>query len=270
MKPVILIILFFFVITGSFVYIFRPNYSKIKKKIQTTSCKFKTVTFERELLYRLYKPTIKSSTLYPLIVNLHGAAERGKDNLSQIDEMASTLISGTIQRKHPAFVFIPQCPEGTQWVNTGFIKTPFGHYQQSSIPESPEMKMIIAVITELITQYPIDKSRIYVSGFSMGGSGTWDIISRHPDLFAAALVMSGVSDTSTAEKIKKVPVWAFTGEFDDIAPPQLNKEMCEAVLKSGGNCKYTLYSKTGHNCVNHVLNEPGVLEWLFSQKRKLQ
>ncbi len=244
-----------------------PIYHKIIYKLQTNGMKFSKTQFDRPLLYRFFSPVIKADKKYPLVIVLHSAAERGSDNISQIDGVASVLISKKVQKMHPSFVFMPQCPKGTQWVNTDFTKTPFSHYQQLLIPESVEMKMIYAVIRELVSKYPIDTSRIYIGGFSMGGSGTWDMISRYPDLFAAAFVMAGVSDTATAAKIKNIPVWAFSGEFDDIAPAILNKEMCDAINQVGGNCKFTMYRSIGHYCVHEAMKEPGFIEWLFSQKK---
>jgi predicted peptidase len=267
MKSILLTLLIIFIVIAPPVYLFRDHIYRTAYRILTKSFTFSSEKFDRDLCYRLYIPKIKKNVRYPLIVSLHGAAERGSDNLRQIDGIASTFISRKIQRKNPAFVFIPQCPENTQWLNTGFTKIPFGHYEQSSIPESPEMKMVIAVINQLIAQYPIDSGRIYIGGFSMGASGTWDIISRHPDLFAAAFVMAGVSDTSTAEKIKEIPVWAFNGSLDHIAPPSLNTEMYSAIIRAGGNCKLTVYDKTGHYCVHQAMKEPGFIEWLFSQKK---
>lgn len=268
MKPLLFTLLFLSVVAAPVAYFLRPFYHRMVKNALTKSFKFHSNNFERDLLYRLYKPGVKKDTLYPLIIILHGAAVQGNDNIRQIDAIASTFISRKIQRKNPSFVFMPQCPEGTLWVNHGFTKIPFGHYQQSSIPESPEMKMIIAVIKQLISQYHIDTNRIYVGGFSMGSSGTWDIISRYPDMFAAAFLMSGVSDTSIAGKIKHLPVWAFHGALDDIAPPSLNKEMCDAIIRSGGTCKLTIYDNVGHYCVPQAMREPGFIEWLFLQRKK--
>lgn len=254
-------------------YLFRPILSPIYYKIiyslRTDAMKYTKAQFDRPLLYRFFSPVTKNGKKYPLVVVLHSAAERGSDNFGQIDGVASILISKKIQKKYPSFVLMPQCPDGTQWVNTGFTKTPFSHYQQSSIPESMEMKMIHAVIRDMILKYPIDTSRIYVGGFSMGGSGTWEMISRYPDLFAAAFVMAGVSDTSTAAQIKNIPVWAFSGELDNIAPASLNREMCEALNRAGGNCKFTMYHGVGHYCVHEAMKEPGFVDWLFSQRMRL-
>lgn len=129
------------------------------------------------------------------------------------------------------------------------------------------MKMIVKLINQLTRELPIDKSRIYVLGFSMGGAGTWDIITRHPDLFAAAVPMSGQNDTATAAKITHIPVWAFHGKKDDIAPARLNEEMRDAINKSGGNCRLTIFDNLEHSCEKQAIKYSGLIDWLYTQKK---
>lgn len=249
------------------IYYFRSELLFFKCSYQTVALKYSSSEFARSLLYRIFIPKTKTDKLYPLVLVLHGAAERGSDNKKQIESIVATFLSGKVQKKHPSFLLIPQCPDGTQWVNTGFIKTPFDHYLQSAIPESDEMRMIIRVIDKMLFEYPIDTSKVYVMGFSMGSSGTWDIISRHSDIFAAAVPISGVSDTSVAKKIAHIPVWAFHGKLDSIAPARLNVEMQKSIIASGGTCKLTLFDGIGHSCVGQSLHEPGLIEWIFKQRK---
>ena len=153
--------------------------------------------FKRDLLYRLHIPLKageKTAVKFPLVVYLHSGASGGCDNKAQIEKGAETFADDALQAKHPCFVLAPQCPSRRQWLNTTFKKMPFTNYDQDAIPESHEMKMIVRLIHRLIRDYPVDPLRIYVTGFSMGGSGTWDIITRYPNLFAAAVPFSGVSD----------------------------------------------------------------------------
>jgi predicted peptidase len=220
-----------------------------------------------ELHYRLFHPRIEDGRSYPLLIYLHGAGQRGNDNKRQLDGLMLFLTSKKVQKKHPSFVLAPQCPENRQWLNTNFKKIPFEHYNQSEVTESDENKMIIRLIETLSNQYPIDKNKIFILGFSMGSSGTWDIITRHPNLFAAAVPISGVSDTTTAQKIKNIPVWAFHGENDSVAPVQLNMEMQETINKYGGNCRLTVFKGKGHGCSWDAINHPGLIDWLFSQQK---
>ncbi len=236
---------------------------------KTKSLSFGSKEFSRKLLYRLYVPEVKlnSDSKYPIVLILHGGNERGSDNKRQIEFIANTFLSRKVQKQHPSFVVIPQCPQGTQWVNTGFVKTPFGHYNQSQIVESEEMQLVIKTMNQIVSEYPVDISKIYVIGFSMGSTGTWDIITRYPDIFAAAVPISGLSDLSTSHKMKDIPIWAFHGMLDSIAPARLNIEMQKAVQESGGNCKLTLFEKTGHYCVPQAFKNPDLIKWMFSQKK---
>jgi predicted peptidase len=254
--------------SGIMIYLY-TNRSYIRNKLNS----FKLAayeynnTLENRLPYRLFQPTKKKTGEYPLILYLHGGGERGTDNLKQLDGIVSFLTSTKIQRKHPSFVLAPQCQPGRQWLNTIFLRTPYGHYVQNDIPESDEMKMIVNTIHQLCHEYPIDKNKIYVLGYSMGSSGTWDIVTRYPDLFAAAIPISGVSDTTIADKIVHIPIWAFHGEEDSIAPVRLNQEMQSAINNAGGNCKLTTFPGIAHGCVYNALHCPGLVDWLFSQHK---
>jgi predicted peptidase len=233
--------------------------------------KFITKSFEYKratdsLLYRLYVPKenlIKDKI--PLVLVLHSLGECGSDNRKQLNWLSNEFLSGTTQKKYPSIVFMPQCPIGVQWVNTNFTKTPFGHYVQSNIPESIQIKMIMAVISELKQKYPIDSRRIYVVGSSMGASGTWDILTRYPDVFSAAIIISGVSDTTVASKIVHIPIRVYHGRHDNVAPVQLNINMTNAVNSAGGRCNLKIYENAGHNIGEMVIKEPQLLDWLFSQ-----
>ena len=216
------------------------------------------------LLYRLYTPPVKGKL--PLVISLHGAGGRGDDNKSQLNDIVSFFTSSKLQKKYPCFVFAPQCPVGKKWLNT-VTSYPFDHYNQSEIPESKQMKMVIKVIHQLIEKYPVDTNKIYIMGFSMGASGTWDIITRYPDLFTAAALFSGVSDTTTAVKVTHIPIWAFHGDRDNIAPVRLNQEMQAAINNLGGNCKLTIFKNTGHDCSGKAVHYPGFVDWLFDQHK---
>lgn len=228
---------------------------------------YRSTKSNKSLNYRLFVPDMCDTQKYPLVLTLHGGAQRGNDNQSQLEDIALAFISKKNQTRFPCFVLSPQCPNNTQWLNVKHRTMPFDHYNQSEVPESEEMKMIIEVISDLSRTQNIDTSRIYVIGFSMGSSGTWDIITRHPEVFAAAVPISGVSDLRTAEKIKNVRVWAFHGLNDNISPVRLNMEMQKAINDAGGSCKLTIFKNQGHGCFNSALKYPGFMEWLFLQKK---
>jgi predicted peptidase len=229
---------------------------------------FRTSSVVESLNYRLYTPKNKSSEKLPLIVYLHGAGQRGEDNKKQLDYVFSKFTSYINQKKHPCFVIAPQCPLGKEWVNRSNKTIPYTHYSQDDTKESEEMKLIIQLIQKCISEYPVDANRIYISGFSMGATGTWDILTRYPDVFAAAAIFAGVSDTTKADLITHIPILAFSGENDNIAPAKLNETMCKSVNALNGNCKFIQFEDVDHGCVSTAFESEEIIKWMFSHKRK--
>lgn len=217
------------------------------------------------LRYRLLKPVqIEKKELYPLIIFLHGSGERGNDNQKQ-------LIHGTwlFQQKdnlaeYPAYVMAPQCPEGERWVEAPWDK------KTLRMPDEPSksLSLVMEMMDILINTYPIDTERIYVTGLSMGGYGTWDLICRHPERFAAAVPICGGGDTGCAEFIKDIPLWAFHSADDPVVPVEQTRNIIAAIRSVGGNPNYTEYTHAGHGSWKPAYEEPELMPWLFAQKRK--
>lgn len=218
--------------------------------------------------YRLFEPqNYDNKKSYPLVIYLSGSGGRGKDNVKQVDSGALFFADSSNQAQYPAFVFVPQCPNRKQWLNANFRGTPFTNYKQDEIPESESMKMVMEIIDTLMNKYPIDKDRLYVTGYSMGGSGTWDIITRYPDKFAAAITVNGVSDPSKAHLLTRIPIWAFHGKNDEISLVQNTRSMISEVKKYNTKCKYTEYPDGDHFILDRAYHEPGLFDWLFAQKK---
>lgn len=224
--------------------------------------------FRLPLLYRLYIPeNYNELQKYPIILYLHDGGPRGDDNKSQISSIVEWLINPPVQSTQNCFIMIPQCPKKSQWLNTKFKKTPFLNYNQDEIPESDTMKMIILEINNLMDEFNIDENRIYVTGYSMGGSGTWDIITRYPDFFAAAVPVTGVSDPSKAKLVAHMPIWAFHGQMDTISLVENTRNMVTALKKYGSNCKFTELKDVSHDSWHAAYNNTEVITWLFDQKK---
>ncbi|MBN2474476.1 MAG: prolyl oligopeptidase family serine peptidase [Pirellulales bacterium] len=214
------------------------------------------------LLYRLLKPDVSAAAekKHPLLLFLHGAGERGADNKAQLTwgrEMMKTAAE-----KYGAFVIVPQCPTGKKWAEVDWSKST--HEMPEKVSES--MGLALEVIAKLQKEYPIDPDRLYVMGLSMGGYGTWDIIQRRPDLFAAAVPICGGGDEKAADRIQ-IPVWAFHGDRDGAVPVSRSRNMIAAIKAAGGKPKYTEYPGVGHNCWSTAFADPEMLKWLFSHKR---
>lgn len=212
----------------------------------------------KKLPYRLMIPSRQSlPEPWPLIVWLHGSGERGSDNSAQMAHLAKTFLveSG----KCPALVMVPQCPDGSSWLAVGLNAPP-------KITEPS--RMIIATIAELQKEFPVDDRRIYIGGFSMGGCGTWDLLSRYPDLFAAAFPIAGPPGDrkALAPVIRHIPIWIFHGGRDKVAPVENSRSIAAALKEAGSPVKYTEYPDMGHETFR-PLSEPALTEWLFAQKR---
>lgn len=220
-----------------------------------------------KLHYRLMTPEgydPKGSEKYPLVLFLHGAGERGADNQKQLVHGTREFAKPGVRKKYPAFVLAPQCPDGKRWVEVDWSLD--SHKQ---LPEdSDTIKLVLQLISSLQKEYRIDQQRQYVTGLSMGGYGTWDLITRHPEMWAAAAPVCAGADEATAPKIAKLPVWAFHGDKDTVVKPHRSRNMIEAIKKAGGEPLYTEYKGVGHNSWDAAYADPKLMEWLFAQKKK--
>lgn len=217
-----------------------------------------------KLLYRLLKPkNYDASKKYPLVLFLHGAGERGNNNSAQLVHGMGDFASDKIMADYPAFVLAPQCPAGDKWVDVDWSA------DKHDMPEKPAspMRLTLAVIEKLSKEFSIDADRLYITGLSMGGYGTWDAIQRHPKLFAAAAPICGGGDPKLAEKIAKLPIWAFHGDQDKAVKVERSREMIAAIKAAGGQPKYTEYPGVGHDSWTQSYKNPEFYQWLFAQRR---
>jgi len=139
-----------------------------------------------------------------------------------------------------------------------------------SMPKTPStpMKLALAALDQVRKEFSTDEKRLYITGLSMGGYGTWDAIARHPDLFAAAVPVCGGGDDSTAPLIKDLPIWCFHGGADTVVPTHRSRTMIEAIKKAGGSPKYTEFPGVGHNSWDKAYSMGEMIEWMFEQKRR--
>jgi len=217
--------------------------------------------------YRLFIPTgYNADTSYPLVLFLHGAGERGTDNNAQLsaNRGATLWAENANQASYPCFVVAPQCPVNKQWVNTNWS---LGSYSITNIPMSTELKMVKDIIETLQTQYKIDSSRMYITGLSMGGYGTWDFILRYPNMFKAAIPICGAGDPSKASMISTLPLRVFHSSDDPTVPVAGSRDMVNAINAVGPNTRtkfYTEYTDQGHFSWVNAYNTPDLVSWLFT------
>ncbi len=211
------------------------------------------------MVYRLFSPDeLTKDGLYPLIVFLHGRGERGSDNEAQLKHGVPDILRFCREEREPCFLVAPQCPFPQWW--DGIRRCEEG---DGAIP----VLTVLALVEELVRGHPVDVSRIYLTGLSMGGFGAWKALSLRSDLFAAAVPVCGGGVPGTAESIAAVPQWAFHGAEDDIVPPEKSREMIDALRRFGAMPGYTEYPGIGHASWEPAYRDRAMLRWLFAQRR---
>ena len=214
------------------------------------------------LLYRvLSPPKIEPGKKYPLVLFLHGAGERGSDNKAQLKWGVADFAKN--MDKHPCFLVVPQCPGGQKWCEVNWAA------REHSMPSEPAKPLLAArkVIEQMIKDQPVDAGRLYVTGLSMGGYGTWDALQRWPELWAAGIPVCGGGDLAGAKKMAKTPIWAFHGDKDGAVPVERSRKMIEAIRQAGGQPKYTEYPGVGHNAWTPAYGSAETMDWLFAQRK---
>lgn len=223
-----------------------------------------------QLPYRILLPeNYNPKTKYPLVVFLHGAGERGDNNEAQLTHGANLFVSK--QSEFPAIVVFPQCRKDSYWssvkIDRNQPKNRFV-YDYNASTQTPDLTAVIELVGDLQKQFKIDRKRLYIMGLSMGGMGTFEAITRHPKLFAAAVPICGGGDTSLVSNFaKKVPVWVFHGADDSVVHVDYSRSMVKAIEAARGNVKYTEYPGVNHNSWDNAFADPDLLPWLFKQKK---
>lgn len=230
--------------------------------------RFEARTFEsggEKLNYRLLKPKdYDPNRKYPLVLFMHGAGERGDNNKAQLVHGMNDFASDEVMSKYPAFVIAPQCPNNKKWVEVDW-----GAAKHTS-PDKPSISLQLTfdAMAALQKEFSIDDKRIYVTGLSMGGYGTWDAAARRPGYFAAAAPICGGGDEGDAKKLAKLPIWAFHGDKDGAVKVERTRNMIAAIKEAGGEPKYTEYPGVGHDSWSATYRNPEFYAWLFAQQRK--
>lgn len=215
--------------------------------------------------YRMLIPESDESNKLPLIIWLHGKGERGRDNKKQLTNGVEIIADSVFNGRYRAIIVAPQCPQDKTW--SIYDKTSLV-MRQSSEPTEIEIQLM-ELINNLINEYPVDKHRLYIVGISMGGFGVWDIITRWPDKFAAAVPICGGGDPSKAKILKNLSVWAFHGENDNVIKPSFTKDIMQELIKVQQNktSKMTIYPNVGHGAWIPAFKENEILSWLFSKRK---
>ncbi len=201
-----------------------------------------TVTAKLEYLLSLPTDYNQSRNRWPLVLFLHGAGESGSDLAKVKTHGPPKLVEAN--GPFPFILVSPQSP-GRGW-NPDFLN---------------------ALLDSLIKKYRVDKNRVYLTGLSMGGYGTWALAAAHPEKFAAIAPICGGGNTNDAAKLARLPIWVFHGGKDNTVPLKRSEEMVEAIKAAGGNPKFTVYPEAGHDSWTATYDNPEFWKWLLAQKR---
>jgi predicted peptidase len=218
------------------------------QSIQELQGRLTPCSFERKITrtvgyrYLFYLPQGYSPQIpIPLLLFLHGAGERGHElNLVRKHGPPKLIDRG---KSFPCIVVSPQCPANRWW----------------------DAENLNSLLDEIVSDYAVDINRIYVTGLSMGGFGTWTLGVTHPDRFAALAPICGWGEPFAAFRLKDMPIWAFHGAKDPIVPLTKGQEMINAVERAGGSPKFTIYPEADHDSWTETYDNPEFYRWLFEQ-----
>lgn len=220
------------------------------------------------LLYRQLSPgTIEVNKTYPLVLFLHGAGERGSDNKSQLQHGSMQFTNPVNREAYPSFVLFPQCPEDKYWAPstrpTKFDLDQFPLNDQISEP----LGMVEKLVSQVIEKYPIDTNRVYVIGLSMGGMGTYDIVVRNPNKFAAAIAICGGVNLQRLRDIDSDTQFRlYHGDADSVVAVRFSREAYKALKETGKSVEYFEFPGVNHGSWDPAFNKPDFLSWLYAQK----
>ena len=196
---------------------------------------------------------LKTNKRYPFVVFLHGKGSGGTDNEKHLFSVPREFTSKNFYKDNPSFIVAPQCPNDAQGWRGEYIDD------------------VIGLVKSAIEHLPVDKNRIYITGVSMGGFGTWEALSNSPDLFAAAVPVCGGASPRIAKKIKDVPIWTHHGVADNVVRVDFTRQIVDALKDVKGNIKYTEYDEDSgikHDAWKPCYGNPEVFEWMFSQSKE--
>jgi predicted peptidase len=192
-------------------------------------------------------PVTDPSKKLPLVIYLHG---KGNDVLSKAAlGFAAAAAKPDNFSARPCIIFAPQCPDQNGWGGT-------------------TGKNVMATYKDLVRNLPVDPDRVYLIGYSMGAYGTFEFLNAEPRTFAAAIPVAGGCSIAIAQNLRKIPLWIFHGEKDDVVKPDGSRAIAKALERMKAPVKYTEFPGEGHGIVGKVSNDPAVHQWLFEQKRK--
>jgi predicted peptidase len=225
------------------------------------------------LPYRLLLPdNYNPKKSYPLLIFLHGAGERGRDNDKQLTHGSNLYTSDNFRKKYPAIIVFPQCPENSYWASvlknrSEKLEKRFKFKKRLNTFRTQELLELF--LHDLEKLYHIDSSKRYLGGLSMGGMGTFELVTRMPDYFAAAFAICGGGNPAWSKTLRKTPFWIFHGDNDNVVSYRFSKRMFRKMKRFNKATRFTCYKGVSHNSWRKAFKDPELLHWIFSFKRPL-
>lgn len=251
------------------VAIFLLNSLKIAAQHQEHYIEEQFISGTDTLNYRVLMPkNFESPNQFPVILFLHGAGERGSDNSRQLIHGSELFYK--MKDSFPAIVIFPQCPQNDYWANANIDRSTKPISLSFPLDSAPtkSMNLVMQLLDNMLTKPYVKKDQVYVGGLSMGGMGTFEILYRKPEVFAAAFAICGAGNPeATKAYAKTVPMWIFHGANDDVVSPQESVDMVSGILKYGGKPNFSLFAKDNHNSWDSAFAEPELMPWLFSNSK---
>ncbi len=209
-----------------------------------------TVSRDVDLRYWLYLPggyADDTAKKWPLMLFLHGAGERG-DDLEKVKKHGPPKLIAAGAHL-PFIVVAPQCPADAWWEGT------------------PQVIALAALLDDIQASHRVDPDRVYCTGISMGGYGTWRLACEFPGRFAAVVPICGGGRPFLARAMKDVPAWVFHGAKDPVVPLSESEKMVEALKRAGGTVEFTVYPEALHDSWTETYDNPAVFDWLLKHRR---
>ena len=212
---------------------------------------FVKLTSKEGLNYQLYgNAKWDGKKRYPLLITLHGSGQSGSDNEKQMGGVTGIFTDAAHQSANPCFMIAPQCPDS----QIGWNKEP--------------ADQLMKLIDDLSEHLPVDVNRIYLTGYSMGGFGCFNLAVKYPIKFAAVVPLAGGGDPKKADVLKQTPIWAFHGDKDEMVPVERTRDVMKSIVEAGGtSAKYDELAGQGHGIPGMVYSREDLTKWIFAQVR---
>jgi predicted peptidase len=207
----------------------------------------------------------------PLLIFLHGSGERGNDNMLQLIHGGDLFLDAIQNKEIEGMVVFPQCPKEDYWARVqrdvyGNDSLTFTFFPDSTA--TPAMSLLLGLLDSLSQLPNVDKNRIYIGGLSMGGMGTFELLSRRPELFAAAFPICGGGNPDAVENFNhETAIWVFHGAKDRVVKPTYSQQMVNKMREHNMEVRHSIYPETGHNAWDNAFAEPELLRWIFMQQK---